>query len=191
MALGSIKPLTEMSTWTFPGVKSGRWVRLTTLPPFCGVVMNSVNLNFLEPSWPLQACNFNSPHSVRLEVVFGRSIESLCSWWQNTQFDMKYILHIARFQALILQVWLCVWVNNIVVFLRVLCSALKNLNYDPPELGQFMITTFSWWAPGGALDWGTTLQAGRSQVRFPMVSLEFFIDIVLPAILCSWDWRSL
>ena len=30
---------------------------------------------------------------------------------------------------------------------------------------------------------GTALQAGRSLVRFPMVSLEFFIDIILPAAL--------
>ena len=41
----------------FLGVKSGRCVRLTTLPPSCAVVMNSGNLNFLEPSGPLQACN--------------------------------------------------------------------------------------------------------------------------------------
>jgi hypothetical protein len=30
---------------------------LTTLPPFCAVVVKSGNLNFLEPSGPLQACN--------------------------------------------------------------------------------------------------------------------------------------
>ena len=41
----------------FLGVKSGRCVRLTTLPPFCAVVMKSGNLNFLEPSGPLQVCN--------------------------------------------------------------------------------------------------------------------------------------
>ena len=29
-------------------------------------------------------------------------------------------------------------------------------------------------------------QAGRSWVRFPMVSLEFFIDIILPAAI--WPW---
>ena len=41
----------------FLGDKDGRCVRLTTLPPSCAVVMKSGNLNFLEPSGPLQACN--------------------------------------------------------------------------------------------------------------------------------------
>ena len=31
-----------------------------------------------------------------------------------------------------------------------------------------------------AVGWGTALQAGKSWVRFPMVSLEFFVDIILP-----------
>jgi hypothetical protein len=33
---------------------------------------------------------------------------------------------------------------------------------------------------------GTELQARRSQVQFPMVSLEVFIDIIIPAVLWSW-----
>jgi hypothetical protein len=41
----------------FPGVKGGRCVRLTTLPPYRAVVKKSGNLNFLEPSGPFQACN--------------------------------------------------------------------------------------------------------------------------------------
>ena len=41
----------------FPGGKACRCVRLTTLPPSCAVVMKSGNLNFLEASGPLQACN--------------------------------------------------------------------------------------------------------------------------------------
>jgi len=41
----------------FPGGKGGRYVRLTTLPPSCAVVTKSGNLNFLEPSGPVQACN--------------------------------------------------------------------------------------------------------------------------------------
>ena len=34
---------------------------------------------------------------------------------------------------------------------------------------------------GGAVSGGTALQARRSGVRLSMVSLEFFIDIILPA----------
>jgi hypothetical protein len=36
---------------------------------------------------------------------------------------------------------------------------------------------------GGAFGSGTALQTGRSRVRFPEVSLEFFIDIILPVAL--------
>ena len=57
MALGSIRPLTEMSTRCISWDKGGRCVRLTTLSPFCAVVMKSGSLNFLEPSGPLQSCN--------------------------------------------------------------------------------------------------------------------------------------
>jgi hypothetical protein len=38
---------------------------------------------------------------------------------------------------------------------------------------------------------GTALQAGRSRVRFPIVSLEFFIDIILPAALWPCGQLSL
>jgi len=37
----------------------------------------------------------------------------------------------------------------------------------------------------------TALQVGRSRVRFPMVSLEFFIDVILPAALWPCDRLSL
>jgi len=43
----------------------------------------------------------------------------------------------------------------------------------------------------GALCWGTALQAGRSWVQFQVVSsLEFFINIILPAALWPWGWYS-
>jgi len=35
------------------------------------------------------------------------------------------------------------------------------------------------------------VQVGRSRVRFPMVSLEFFIYIITPAALWPWGWFSL
>jgi hypothetical protein len=44
---------------------------------------------------------------------------------------------------------------------------------------------------GGAVGWGTALKTGTSRVRFPMVSLEFFIDIILPAALWPWGRLSL
>jgi len=37
----------------------------------------------------------------------------------------------------------------------------------------------------------TALQVGRSRVRFPRVSLECFIDIILPVALWPWGWLSL
>ena len=68
MALGSTQPLTEISTRLFSGGKGGRYVRLTTLSPSCAFGMKSGNLNFLEPSGPLQAYNGTA-------FVFNRCLE--------------------------------------------------------------------------------------------------------------------
>jgi len=42
-----------------------------------------------------------------------------------------------------------------------------------------------------AFGWGPVLQAIRSWVQFLMVSLEFFMDIILPAALWGWGRLSL
>jgi len=43
----------------------------------------------------------------------------------------------------------------------------------------------------GAVSCGTTLQDGRSRVRFRMLSLEFFIDIIPVALWPCWGCLSL
>jgi len=53
-----------------PEGKGDRCVRLTTLPPSCAVVMKSGNLNFLEPSGPLQACNGTALSAFTLRVNY-------------------------------------------------------------------------------------------------------------------------
>jgi hypothetical protein len=46
-------------------------------------------------------------------------------------------------------------------------------------------------ARGGAVGSGTALQTGMSRFRFPMVSPEFFIDIIVPVALWPWGRLSL
>jgi hypothetical protein len=58
----------------------------------------------------------------------------------------------------------------------------KNMNIKAVKL-------ISIGARGGAIVRGTALQALKSRVRFPIVSLEFFIDIILPIAL--WPCRRL
>jgi hypothetical protein len=41
------------------------------------------------------------------------------------------------------------------------------------------------------VDWGTMLQAGRSRIRFPLRSLDFLVDLILPAALWPWVRLSL
>ena len=44
---------------------------------------------------------------------------------------------------------------------------------------------------GSAVGLGTALQTGRSRVRFPIVALEFFIDIILPSTVWPWGLLNL
>jgi len=46
-------------------------------------------------------------------------------------------------------------------------------------------------AHGGVSGWATALQAGKSPVRFPTMSIGFFINLKLPAALWLWGLLSL
>jgi hypothetical protein len=82
--------------------KSGRCVRLTTLTPSCAVVTKSENLNFLEPSGPLQACNNTAvplPFTFFIVLLvaasedvsppkFGTSIDPTCCFPRSNQYPL-------------------------------------------------------------------------------------------------------
>ena len=93
MALGSIQPLTEMSTRCISWDKGGRCVRLTTLPLSCALVMKSGNLNFLESSGPLQASNGTAlPLSVRNKRIRDHINHTVSSYKrQNTRIHSIYL----------------------------------------------------------------------------------------------------
>jgi hypothetical protein len=61
------------------------------------------------------------------------------------------------------------------------CRTRKVDRFDPQS-----------WLPCSSYDaWGTVLQVGSSGFRFPMLSLEFFIDIIVPAALWPLGCLSL
>jgi len=86
----------------FMGGKGGRCVRLTTLPPSCAVVTKSGNLNFLEPSGPVQACNGASlnfyKYYVRVwemeakycEITAAEGSSGLSLFFQDFFFQMQF-----------------------------------------------------------------------------------------------------
>jgi hypothetical protein len=66
----------------------------------------------------------------------------------------------------------------------------RPMPYTTRPLGLARIFKYCTYSRG-AVGWGTALRTGRPRVRFLMVSLEFLIDIILPATLWSWGLLTL
>jgi hypothetical protein len=68
---------------------------------------------------------------------------------------------------------------------RVFCSLLL------PDSSGFCFLLRYLWARGSVVGWGSVLHAERYRVRFPMWSLDFWLDLNLPAALWRWGRLSL
>ena len=73
-------------------------------------------------------------------------------------------------------------------------SIIPTLRPCGGDIQKFLIIWFHYTvqrARGGAVGSSTALLGGRVRIRFPMVSMEFFVELILPAALCSWGRLSL
>ena len=84
------------------------------------------------------------------------------------------------------------WISNTWFVLTVLhVPPLNTLthSHDKQTHISVKLQDLTAFVRSGAVGSGTELQFGRSRVRFPIVSLEYSIDIILPA--AQWLWSRL
>jgi hypothetical protein len=76
--------------------------------------------------------------------------------------------------------------------LLIICCPLSHTERKPSSVPRFLTKGYSYIVCSRIRSyWGTMLQTGRSRVLFPMRSLDFSIDLILPAALWPWGRLSL
>jgi hypothetical protein len=95
-----------------------------------------------------------------------------------------------------IQIQLCLPVQYVPIFMKLplllICYNVPVLFHSP--LHDLVLISYCYCnvfvcykgAHSCAISCGTALQARRSRVQFPKVSLRFFIDIILPTALQTW-----
>jgi hypothetical protein len=111
------------------------------------------------------------------------NIGCYCTTLKSCKSSTYHLLPRCLFASLILRPWR--WGRHVPPKCRLTFNGLHGVTSQKIEIVN------SLGARGSLVGWGTMLQAGRSQVRFPMGSLDFSIDVILPAAPCSWGRLSL
>ena len=155
----------------------------------------------VKSEWELRLDYGRSPHAyvnqrlqIQLELLMISGMPLATCWAFNDRWNNKLYYKVASCWLFLLSLSHCflpVMSLDVNVPAKLFPAAIPVYYSLSPKIVAYFLCLF-FFGPGirgGAVGSGTALQAGRSRVRFPMVQLEFFIDIIPPA--SRWFWGRL
>ena len=145
--------------------------------------------------WPARLFRIFPPYSTKKTRFSGKKkfTEQKCVLWFSLQIlpeiifilrtihrDIIMNIHRSSFEIPVILVRFR-WISNFLASLKKnnkIPNIMKICPVEPSCSLRMDRERDGRGARGGAFGWGTALQAGRSRVRFPMVSLQFLIDLI-------------